>query len=594
MYQIIQIQKISKRYKESPLFKDLSLTIDSKIKLALIGPNGAGKSTLLSILEKNCDYDEGKIHYKKNIRIQSVHQDPQLNREQSSLEWLTEIGTKLKIDKEEISASINKLNFPYLNEKIGNLSGGMKRRLVILGGILGNPDLVLLDEPTNHLDQEGVSWFEKNIDRSAFAWIAISHDREFLSNFPEKILEINPIFPQGYFLVDGNYGDYKKQKNDYLASLKNEIQSLKTKVKREDAWLKQGIKARGTRAQFRFDKAHELKSQLAKSSSLAHVNKPQINFNASNRKSKKLCELKEICIQFDNKLLVKNLSLVISRKSQVCIFGANGSGKSSLLRVIANLAKPKSGKCINAPDLKIVYFEQERETLDPNQTIKQILGNDGDYVSYQDHKIHVLSWMKRFNFKADQAQTPVSKLSGGEKARLMIARLILTPADLLILDEPTNDLDIDTLEIFEEALLEFTGAFILVSHDRYLCKKVCNQYLILENSGLTQLVSSLDQLQKKDVEENKDKKSKESRATQNTVKKKASLSYLEQKEYSKIEFKIAKEEKKLQELEKKLEGISYLENKEKFDITAKDIEQQKNIIETTYVRWEELESKRNQ
>ena len=348
------------------------------------------------------------------------------------------------------------------------------------------PDVLLMDEPTNHLDVEGILWLERLLRAEARAFLVVSHDRRFLEAVTSRMIEINRSYPTGVFEAKGHYSDFLEQRDAALQAQANYEASLANRVRREVEWLRRGPKARTTKAKSRIDSAGRLIEELNSADARKDQGTAGINFTASGRRSKQLVEATQLCKSLGGRPIVKDLDLLLGPGQRLGLLGPNGSGKSTLLKLIAGTLKPDSGTITRADKLRVVTFEQHRESLDQSSSLRRSLAPHGDAVVYQDRSIHLVSWAKRFLFRPEQLDLPVSRLSGGEQARLLIARLMLQPADLLILDEPTNDLDIPTLDVLEDSLLEFPGALMLVTHDRWLLDRVSTILLAMDGTGQTE------------------------------------------------------------------------------------------------------------
>ena len=373
------------------------------------------------------------------------------------------------------------------HQRVATLSGGWRKRLAIARELARQPDLLLMDEPTNHLDLEGIAWLEGLLGSAALAFLVVSHDRYFLQNVTARMLELARVWPQGLFEVKGGYLKFLVEKDAALAGQQSYQESLANKVRREMDWLAHKARARTRKGQARVDEAGRLSSELEDLRGRTARPAADIEFTASGRRTRELVVARNVAKGYGGSPVVRTLSLVLSPGTRLGLVGANGSGKSTVLRLLAGSLEPDAGTIRRAPMLRVVQFEQERSALDPAATLRESLAAHGDTVLYQGRSIHVAGWARRFLFSSEQLEQPVGRLSGGEQARVLLARLMLSPADVLLLDEPTNDLDIPTLEVLEESLLEFGGALVLVTHDRYLLDRVSNRILALDGRGGAQV-----------------------------------------------------------------------------------------------------------
>ncbi len=362
------------------------------------------------------------------------------------------------------------------------LSGGWRKRLAIVEGMVRQPDILLLDEPTNHLDLAGIEWLENVLQGAQFACVVVSHDRYFLESVATDMVELSRSYTDGFLRVGGNYSKFLEAKEQYLHAQGKRQDALTNRVHTEIEWLRRGPKARTTKSKSRIDKAHEMIGELADLNSRTRSTSAGINFSASNRQTKQLITLDDVSYAIAGRKLFEHLTFAVTNGMRVGLVGPNGSGKTTLLRLLRGDIEAGHGKITRADALRVVYFDQTRQ-LDPEVSLRRALAPDSDSVIYHDQVIHVASWAARFLFAAEDLNRPVGRLSGGERARVLIAQLMLQPADVLLLDEPTNDLDIPTLEILEESLLEYSGALLLVTHDRYMLDRVSTIVLGLDGRG---------------------------------------------------------------------------------------------------------------
>jgi len=478
---------LHKSYSNLNLFKDLSLTIHQGERVGLIGPNGSGKSTLLKIISGIETADQGELAISTGIRIAYL---PQIDafESQSSIERIILDRFPAHLEAWEIQKRLNDfqqdMQFEDMQRTFGELSGGWRKRVALAAVLAMDTDLVLLDEPTNHLDLGGILWLEDYLQKAKFSYILISHDRFFLENTCHSIMDLDPRYKQGYLKVNGTYSRFLKAREEYLNNQALEEVSLSNKVRREIEWLRTSPKARTTKAQYRIDKAHGLISELNELKQRNNIQtEAGISFDANDRKSKKLLHGQNLRLSRGGKLLFKDLELFLSPGMRLGIMGVNGSGKSSLVAALKGDLQLDAGTIELAQNIRIISLDQTRHLADENATLRRALAPEGDTLIYQENAVHVSAWAQRFLFQKDQLDLRVSQLSGGERARVLIAEMMRQPAEILILDEPTNDLDIPTLEVLEDSLREFCGAQILITHDRYLIDQVCDQILYLNGDG---------------------------------------------------------------------------------------------------------------
>lgn len=568
----ISCQSIAKTISTRFLFKDLSLSIFAKDRIGLIGPNGAGKTTLLKIIAGLETADEGVVAPKKGLKIGLVPQRcefPDLSLERVLVDVIQE--DLPQYEKERLAQMwLSKLGFSGHETSASLLSGGWKKRLGFASVLISNPDLILYDEPTNHLDIEGIVWLEKFLQRESPPFLLVSHDRYFLQNVANRIIEIDPAYPKGSIEIEGSYAHFLEKKEEFLSGQLQQERSLATKARRETEWLRAGVKARTTKSQSRIDEAAEILQEHLAVSIRNRPKKAKIDFAATERETRKLLTAKNLGKQMGVKTLFKKLDFVLSPGTRIGLLGPNGSGKTTLLRLLAKETEPDQGTIKYADELKVVYFDQHRAQLPNEMTLKDALSPKGDYVSFRGQEVHVNGWCKRFLFSPDLLELPIGTLSGGERARISIAHLMLQPADVLLLDEPTNDLDIPTLETLEESLLEFPGALVLITHDRCMLDRICNSFITLGETP----VEVEQEVLKEEVEKPKSK-----------------MSYLEKKEYEAIEGKISKLEEEVKALNHLLEKKEIAEDPKKLSEVCQAIGLAQIQIEQLYLRFEELDKK---
>lgn len=598
---LLSCQNISKSFGSRVVFNDISLGISSSDRLGMIGPNGSGKSTFLKILAGLEHVDAGELTLRNSIKVGYVAQkdefDPNSSVEDVLAIELQNQGLEPHLLDSQIRQVMGKVGFGDATQKVGALSGGWKKRLAIARVLIQNPELVFMDEPTNHLDLDGILWLEKLLRTAPFAYLIVSHDRRFLENTANRLIEFNAAYPQGYFSATGSYEDFLTSREDFLSGQKRQEEALANRVRRETDWLRHGPKARTTKAKARIKEAHSMMGELddLKSRNSLSGRTTSIDFTASGRKTKRLIHWEDVTKNFGDKRVIQNLTLTLSAGTKLGLAGFNGSGKSTILKLIAGEITPDSGLIEAAPNLKIVTFSQNRSELNLNQTLKEALASSGDQVVYRGRPQHVSSWARRFLFRPELLGMTVDKLSGGEQARLLIARLMLEPADILLLDEPTNDLDIPTLEILEESLDDFQGAFVLITHDRYMLDRVSDTVLGLDGQGGATFYADYEQwektIQKQNPQKNSAKKSEKNILTTPSSKKSGRLSYNEQREWDQMEVKILEAEGNLEKAQKDMDDPATVSDPVKLTTCCASLKSTQDRVETLYARWAELEEK---
>ena len=596
---LLNAQGLTKAFGPRPLFRDLSFTIEEGTRIALIGPNGAGKSTLLKILAGEIEPDAGDLATRKRTRISYVSQVSDFTAGQTVWSVMEDAMREAKVPTAEwdrnIRETLGRAGFDDFTTEAVTLSGGWRKRLGIAQALATAPDILLLDEPTNHLDLLGIEWLEGLLTASSFASVVISHDRYFLEAVALEIAEINPAYPDGILRTRGNYSQFLEQKEAFLEAQQRRQSSLENRVRTEIEWLRRGPKARATKAKARIDNAYSLIGELAEVSARNRTSTASIEFNESGRETKRIVVLDHLRYDIADRTLFRNLTFPLTAGTRVGLVGPNGSGKTTLLRLLRGEVEPTAGSIERANALRIVYFDQNRQ-LDTSLTLRRALAPDSDSVIYQDRVVHVASWASRFLFTGEQLNQPVANLSGGERARVLIAKLMLESADLLLLDEPTNDLDIPTLEILEESLLEFRGALVLVTHDRYLLDRVSTVVLGFDGAGdagqfadYSQWETWRDQQLRGRVAAERGAPAQATAETSPAARKK--LSYLEAREYDSIEERVTEADQALQQAHTAVEDPSIATDSVRLQKATQELAEAQTAMDTLYTRWAELEAK---
>jgi ATP-binding cassette subfamily F protein uup len=596
---LLNAQNVTKAFGPRALFRELSFTVDEGARIGLIGPNGAGKSTLLKILAGEVEPDAGELSTRKRTRTSYVAQISDFEAGQTVWSVMEDAVHEARVPTAEwdrnIREPLGRAGFRDFTVAAASLSGGWRKRLAIARALAIAPDVLLLDEPTNHLDLEGLEWLEDMLKGAQFASVTISHDRYFLEAVALEIAEINPAYPDGILRTRGNYSRFLEDKEAFLEAQQRRQESLENRVRTEIAWLRRGPKARATKAKARIDNAHALIGELAEVTARNRTATTDIEFSGSGRQSKRLVALDDLGYEVNGRTLFDDLTFPLTAGTRVGLVGPNGSGKTTILRLLRGELQPTSGTVERANTLRIVYFDQNRQ-LDASLTLRRALAPDSDSVVYQDRVIHVASWASRFLFTGEQLNQPVANLSGGERARVLIAKLMLEPADLLLLDEPTNDLDIATLEILEESLLEFRGALVLVTHDRYLLDRVSTVVLGLDGLGNAGRFADYlqweawrdERRQEHDTSERSRETVQKFDAAQTTRKK---LSYLEAREYETIEARIAEAEAALRRAQAAAEDPAIASDAAQLQLALHALGDAQTATDALYIRWAELEAK---
>jgi ATP-binding cassette subfamily F protein uup len=579
---LLSVQTLSKQFGATILFQNVSLTIEDNQRLGLIGPNGAGKSTLLKILSGLDDSDAGIVAPKKGLKIANVPQDPVFPE-----------GSRVKDYLSTDNPWFGLAGFSDAEVETRTLSGGWKKRLAIAHAASQTPDLLFLDEPTNHLDLEGILWLERSLQQAPFSCVLISHDRQFLENTATHVAELNSIYPDGIFRVEGNYSKFLERREQYFEAERRRKEGLEAVVRKELAWLGRKAKARTRKAAARINSAHALIDELKDMDERERVSSATIDFTSSFRQTKRLIEATKLSKSLGGKVLFQDLDLVLVPGIKLGIAGANGCGKSTLLKILMGQMAADQGEVKKAENLKLVYFDQQREQLDPTSTLKQALAPHGDSVIFQGSVIHVNAWAKKFLFEVAQLQQPVHRLSGGERARVLLANLMLQPADVLFLDEPTNDLDIPTLGVLEESLEDFPGALVLVTHDRYLMDRISTHVIGLDGKGGATLFADYDQYEQ-DLLSKRAPAAKAKNTTQtqsNSGGNRKKLSYTEQREYDAMEEKLAETEARLAAKQEESQRPDVVSDHIRVQQVFNELNLLEGEVDMLYARWAELEAK---
>lgn len=599
MATLLTCNAVSKHFGTREIFRDLSLSFADDEHVGLLGPNGAGKTTFLRILAGETQADSGEVNKRRSARIGFLPQED-IFAEGATVESalagaLSDQGLEAYEQDVQIKIICSKFGFPDIGRPVEELSGGWRKRLALAREIIRRPDLLLLDEPTNHLDLAGIQWLEEVLSGVPFAFLVVSHDRYFLEHVAQRVVELNPLFPEGFFSVSGAYSLFLEKRADFLDAQQAQQVALSGIVRREAAFLKSNAKAQRTKSKARIEEAYRLKDELR---DLKHRNEQTaragIDFDGTGRLSKKLLKATGLAKTLGDKLLFQDVSLLLSPGTRLGVLGVNGSGKTTLLRLLNDDLSPDAGSIERADGLRIVVFDQMREELPQDQTLRRALAGKDDSVEFRGRGVHITSWAKRFLFRVDQLDMPVRELSGGEQARILIARLMLRPADILILDEPTNDLDIPSLDVLEESLCEFPGAIVLVTHDRFMLDRVCTEILGLEDGGRVGRYGDCAQWQAAQAARTPGRNEGIAKTKSKKTGKQTNPNGLtagERKELKDMESTIQEAEEQVQRCARAMENPEAAGDHVEAQKRWAELEAARKQVKTLYARWEDLEAK---
>ena len=610
---LVSAHQLTKSFAARPLFSGVTFAVESGDRIGLIGPNGAGKSTLLGILASRSSPDAGTVSFERGLRVGFLEQVPRFDGNATILSSILE-GADSNLDHWDAVARANELISKFeldsfdAEERVARLSGGWQKRVALARELIKNPDLLLLDEPTNHLDVESIVWLENLIVQAPFATITITHDRVFLQRVSNRILELDPRHEGGLLNIRGDYAAYVGIREQMINAQERREGILKNTLRRETEWLRQGAKARTTKQQARIQRAGDLKEEVADLTTRNQDRRVKIDFQAAEKNPKKLIEAEGIAKRYGSQTIFSELDLLLTPGTRLGLLGRNGSGKSTLIRVLLGQEEPSQGTIRRSEHLSVAYFDQTRQALNPEITVAKTICPSGETVQYRGSQMHIRGYLDRFLFTQGQMDMAVGRLSGGEQSRLLIAKLMLTEANVLVLDEPTNDLDIATLSILEDCLTNFDGAVILVSHDRYFLDQVANKIIAFpssappESAGQVKLVTFADLGQweawesrrKVDAKNARDKSG--GKADGNTPPavgaKKRKLTFKEQRELELMESTIHSAEEKLASLIKESSAPESIKAPLLLAQLTKQMAETQSEIERLYARWAELDSLR--
>ena len=613
---LITLDNISLRFSEKIILDEINATILKGDKIGLIGRNGEGKSSFLKVLAGYINADDGNLKVKNNTRISYLEQQPPEDNDYFLFsivaQGLGEVGDLLASYHESLQNGDNKKNsqlqeeiesrdlWHYLhqietilnrfkldaNARLSTLSGGWKRRVMLAKAIVQEPDLLLLDEPTNHMDITAILDLEKMLKDYHGTLILISHDRSFVRGIVNKIFDLD----RGKLSIfDCGYQDYLKRKENLLNSEELENARFNKKLAQEETWIRQGIKARRTRNEGRVRALEEMRRQFTNK----RKQQGQVKIHAledEKRVSKIVFEVKNISYKINQLELVKLFSLLVLKGEKIGIIGGNGSGKSTLIRLLLGQLIPDLGSIRRSKTIQLAYYDQMRETLEPNMKAMDFVSGGKDYIDINGKSKHVIGYLRQFLFTGKQAMAPIKMFSGGEKNRLMLAKILSQPANLLVLDEPTNDLDVETLELLEEMLVDYSGTVILISHDRTFLNNIVSSTIVMEGNALIEQYSGgyddyIAQVKdKKNIISNKDNNLKA-----RLEKPKQKLSYNDQQLLKSIPGDIENLENEIFVAQKSLSDPDFYQNPDAHNLNIKLYEMEKKL-ESLYEQWSKLDN----
>lgn len=628
---LLTLKNLALAYGHQHLLRDVNFQVERGERVCLVGRNGAGKSTLFRVISGQVHVDDGEIWQPDTLRVSYLEQDVPMDSEESIFDvvasGLGKVGELLtryhhalhdiSHDEQQGLANLSALQHEIevadgwniqqrvemtlsrldlqADKLLRDCSGGMRRRVLLAKALISQPDLLLLDEPTNHMDIAAIGWLEEYLLAYPGALMFITHDRTFLKNVATRIIELDrgalTSFP-------GNYENYLRRKEEMLEAEARANARFDKRLSEEEVWIRQGVKARRTRNEGR---VRALKAMREERRQRVDVpGKVSMQMQSGEVAGKLVADLRDVSFSYGENTVIQNLSTRIMRGDRVGIIGPNGSGKSTLLRLILGEIKPTSGKVVLGTKLDMAYFDQHRTQLDPEKSVRDNMSEASDYVTVKGHSRHVIGYLRSFLFPPERVDEPVKNLSGGERNRLLLAKLFTQSANLLVLDEPTNDLDVDTLELLEDLLIEYEGTLLLVSHDRTFLDNVVTSTLVFEGHGnVGDYVGGYEDWlrQRKAVQASAPTPTKETKsvappvkAAKPTATAKVKLSFNEQRELTQLPEKIETLEEEQREIEMLISSTEfYQQDKQLIKDTLARIDAIRHELTEAYTRWEYLD-----
>lgn len=626
---LLRLKKVSIAFGTHALLKQSEFQLQDGERVGLLGRNGEGKSTLMKVVMRQIQQDEGEVWYKPELRIAVLEQMPHLPDEETIYDvvagGLGEVGQWIKryheltlltnytdavmkemgdlqhkLDvhngwqiQQRVENVLSRLNLPS-ETKVKGLSGGWKRRVSLAKALVIEPEVLLLDEPTNHLDLESILWLEEQLLNFKGAILFVTHDRSFLQKLATRIIDLD----RGQLVSwPGDYADYLVKKAAALEEEATQNALFDKKLAEEEVWIRQGIKARRTRNEGRVRALQALRKERAQRRNLQGTTK--LSMDSGEASGKKVIEMQDVSFAYPDKEIVKNFSVVIQRGDKIGLIGPNGAGKTSFLKLLLKELQPDSGTVEQGTKLQVAYFDQLREELNPEISVADSIADGNDHVLINDEPRHVISYLSDFLFAPARARSPVKTLSGGEKNRLLLAKLFTKTANLIIMDEPTNDLDMETLELLEERLVDYTGTLLIVSHDRAFLDNVVTSVIVFEGSGVVSeyvggysdwLAYNQSRIKKQTKADKKQAKAEKNQATESVAKQKK-LSYKEQKELTELPVTIESLENKQAEINEQIaDPMFYQQEQAVISPVLEELAKIDAHLEQAYARWDELET----
>lgn len=595
---LLHLRNIHLENGDNRLFDGIELQIEAGERLCLVGRNGTGKSTLMKLLCREVLADDGEIIHSPDLKIARLQQDVPHGNSAKVFDIVAAGFGDLHAEEEwqtqwQIEAVLSRLNLDG-DQAFDDLSGGWKRRALLARALVANPDLLLLDEPTNHLDIPAIEWLENFLLSYKATLLFVSHDRAFVRKLATRIIELDRGRLSSW---TGNFDKYVENKQAALDAEAQQAALFDKRLAEEEVWIRQGIKARRTRNEGRVRRLEAMREEYRQRRNLQ--GKVQAQIGQAEASGKVVLEAKQISYGFEQQPLIKNFSTTILRGDKIGIIGPNGVGKTTLIKLLLGELTPQTGEIKQGTNLQIVYFDQHRAQFEDEKNLRENIAPGSDFVEINGQRKHVISYLQDFLFTPLQIQKPVKVLSGGERNRLLLARLFAQPSNLLVLDEPTNDLDAETLELLEELLIDYAGTLILISHDRSFLNAVVTRSIVFENDSICEYAGGYDDwliqrpepLAEKPTEKAVPKPNTAAKEEAKPAVKAKKLSYKEQRELEQLPQLIEQLETQMTELQAVM-GTAEFYQQDTAKITAKqqELEQLEAQLETAFARWAALEN----